>query len=149
MIAAIWLFACDSSEIVVSDKCTVEIEQISPTPLIAGQQATMTAKPMSEPWDSRISIGQSSVLAASLERIGCEECDSCRARYNCLDCFDCDSCDVLCQDTCSEQLTFQVPNALEGDFQLYLVNRFGQSQPLSISVYPQPFDTGFQDSGLQ
>ena len=149
MIAAILLFACDSSEVVVSDKCTVEIEQISPNPLISGQQATMVATPMSEPWDSRISIGQTSVLGEALERIGCEECDSCRAQYECLDCFDCDSCDLLCQNTCSEQLTFQVPNELEGDFQLYLVNRFGQSQPFSISVSAESLDTGFQDSGLQ
>ena len=149
MIAAIWFFACESSEIVVSDKCTVEIEQISPSPIIAGQQATLVATPMSEPWDSRISIGQHSILAETLERIGCDECDSCRAQYECLDCFDCDNCDLLCKNTCTEQLSFQVPNALEGDFQLYLINRFGQSEPYNISVLNEALDTGSQDSGLQ
>ena len=144
-----WLLACDSSDVILSDKCTVEIEQISPSPLIAGQEATLIATPMSEPWDSRIAFGDTSVLATELDRINCDACDSCRLQYECLDCLDCDSCDSLCEETCIEQMSFQVPSNLEGTFQLYLVNRFGQSSPSEITILGLEQDTGINDSGLQ
>ena len=146
---ALWLFACDSSEVVLSDKCTVEIENINPLPLTAGQEATIIATPMSEPWDSRITFDNVSVLASNLERLNCEACDSCRLRYECIDCFDCDSCDSICKSTCKEQLTFEVPNELTGAYQLYLINRFGQSAPMNIVVEATRQDTGLNDSGLE
>ncbi|MEC8380791.1 MAG: hypothetical protein VXZ96_10745, partial [Myxococcota bacterium] len=100
-------------------------------------------------WDSRIAFGDTSVLGTELDRINCDACDSCRLQYECLDCLDCDSCDSLCEETCIEQMSFQVPSNLEGAYQLYLVNRFGQSSPSEITILGLEQDTGINDSGLQ
>lgn len=144
----VWfLFSCQTSELIISDKCTIQVREVEPNPLVAGQTATLIATPMSEAWDSRISIAQESVLANQLERIGCESCDSCKMRYECNDCFDCDSCDYLCKSNCVEKLTFTVPDSISGAHPLYLSNRFGQSEPYAVEVESSIVDTGSNDSG--
>ena len=127
----------------------MEVGAISPNPLLAGQRATITATPMSEAWDSRITLGSTSVLAEDLNRINCEACDSCRERYECLDCFDCDSCDAICKSTCSEQLTFQVPDTLAGSYPLSLINRFGQSASTDVVITASTLDTGASDTAVE
>jgi len=143
---AVFLLACDTTETQISDKCTVDIVQPTET-FEVGSEVSVIASPLSEAWDTVVTIDELSSLVTGLDRDNCEQCDQCKEQYECYSCYDCDSCDYLCKTTCIEKVNFIVPEGDEKSSLLHITNRYGQSPPISVDIVLPSLDTGTNDSG--
>ncbi|MCB9765161.1 MAG: hypothetical protein H6739_35635 [Alphaproteobacteria bacterium] len=123
--------------------CEVDLAAVEPAAALPGDAITLTAGPLTESWDTAVLIGSERAEVVSLDRTGCEECDSCRVSYACDVCSDCDACDALCVSTCVETVTVLVPDLGAGPTAISMFNTHGGSKRLDFTV----LSTGGDDTG--
>ena len=131
---ALLLFACDTTFTSTSQSCEVDLIAVEPAEVQPGDTVTLTATPLTEPWDTAIRVGGLDVEVLSVAREGCDDCVVCQAEQGCVGCKDdCDTCDATCE-TCVETATFTVPALDAGDHAVLLFNANGGSNPITLTV---------------
>jgi len=136
--------ACETTPVVTLGTCDVGLSSPSAESLRPGEPLTIDAAPLTTDWDTVVYIGGVQAELTTLDRVGCETCDTCRTEALCTECGDCDTCDRLCEEQCDESLTVLVPDLAPGPADVWLINRHGRSDSLSVIVLPPDVaaDTG-------
>lgn len=126
--------------------CDVSVGAAEPAEALPGDTVLIVAGPLTEIWDTAVTFGSTRATVVSVDRTGCDECDSCRESAGCSACEDCDACDLSCESSCAESITAVVPALPPGQAAIVVRNTRGVSMPLDFAVLPS--DTGVDDSGL-
>lgn len=138
--------SCATSSETIALRCDVAVESLSPTTAAVGDTVVMTGGPFTAAYDSAVYVDGARADVTEVDRSTCVECDICRDTYECTACGDCDVCDRLCADTCTETVSFTVPDVAAGDAQVQLFNAHGQT-PRTPIVVESPLSTDSSDTG--
>ena len=137
MLVLLLLFACDDTVVTDGAQCTLGKPTLSASSAAPGDQVVLTATPLTEAWDTAITLGSVRAQIVSLDRTECTECDDCRDTGGCAPCDACTDCATSC-GVCAETVTFVVPVLDPGDYVLEMVNRNGRSEQISLTVTAPP-----------
>ena len=138
--------ACATTSVPVTERCDVEVLDLSPAEGRPGDAVVVTGRPFTTTFDTAAYIAGQRAVVASVDRTDCAACDTCRTRNTCTVCDDCDDCATECTVTCIETMTLEVPPAEAGQADLRIYNAHGESPPAAFSVLGRP-DSGTIDSG--
>lgn len=147
------LLGCTETTTLTLPSCTVELHEAAPAAALPGEQVVVTATPVTEDFDTALSVGGVRAEIVSVDRADCDACDACMTDAECGTCSaDCDACDALCEATCVETITFVVPAVDAGETRIELFNAHGGSNRLAFEVLGasdsgDPGDSGATDSG--
>ena len=126
--------ACDSTSSSSEDAtCALDIPTLAPASAAPGAQVVVTAHPLTDLWDTAVTVGPTRVQPVDLDRSTCDSCDDCRDTGGCSSCDVCDTCDADCEG-CVETLTFVVPEVAPGEWPVEVVNRHGRTQAVTLTV---------------
>jgi hypothetical protein len=140
------LLACTSDELETTSGCTLDAPVAAPASGAPGDEVVLTSAPLTEVWDTLVTVGGTRATVLDLTRDGCDDCDTC------VDDAECTVCDVECVDctetcaTCVETVTIVVPDLPAGDHAVQVVNRHGTSELGTLTVLAGA-DTGDTDTG--
>lgn len=151
VLASLLLLAgCDSSSTQEDTPCDIEIEWVKPYRAYPGDRVTLSARPLTDPYDTAVYIGSHRATVLEIDTTGCSRCESCLDDEGCDVCEDCDTCDPYC-DHCLEMLSFEVPEADPGETVVQFFNRHGESDSHLFYVRGDTTedtgDTGTTDTG--
>ena len=73
--------SCTDGEIIESNYCGVSLTEIPD--LKSESEIVLYATPLSDIWDTYVSIDGASVEITSLQRLSCGSCDTCRIEQQC------------------------------------------------------------------
>ena len=131
------LVACAETTISTSPTCTLDGVELAPTSAAPGEVVIAYTRPLTEVWDTAITVGAARAELVDLDRSTCDACDDCRVTEECSSCEACDSCEDTCA-SCVESVSFLVPDVAEGDWSVEIVNRHGRSDRAALTVLPPP-----------
>lgn len=151
MLALLLLAACLDETALVTSTCSLGVPVLSTTEAAPGDQVTVTVAPLTAAWDTAITVGPARATVVDLAREGCDTCDTCRATEGCSQCGECSACETDCA-TCVETVTFLVPEVAAGTWPVEIVNEFGRSERVNLTVTASgdtgdTGDTGPADTG--
>ena len=127
------LISCDEDIIVEETYCALEITELPA--LESEQEQNLYAHPLSEVWDTFLSIDGKQAEIIDINRSGCSTCDTCRIENQCNQCEECTICDTSCiEEQCIEVLHFITPTLSEDSATLRLINKYGQSAAYTVEV---------------
>lgn len=90
--------------------------------------------PLTEVYDLAVRVGGVEATVHTVTR-DCDACDDCLARRACSPCGDCTpACEETCATTCTESLTFEVPDLPPGPVTVVVIDGWGQSAPADFTV---------------
>ncbi|MCP4807179.1 MAG: hypothetical protein GY913_26200 [Proteobacteria bacterium] len=136
------LLACTETTTTTLPTCSVELVTATPESALPGDEVVLAASPVTVDYDTALSLAGARAEIVSVDRTGCDSCDTCLTDAECGTCAtDCDACDALCDATCVETITFIVPDVESGVTTIELFNTHGGSNRLSFEVL------GTSDSG--
>jgi len=138
---------CTTTTTTTVSVCTLEVTETTPAEAAAGESVVLTASPTTTVFDSLVTVAGVSADITDITRTECEACDACREVNACLACGDCDVCDVSCAAECVETVTFTMPSVGVGVQPVQLLNAYGASQPVDVTVLDVASDTGDTDTG--
>lgn len=125
---------CETEAVSPSRSCEVVLNSADPSEGEVGDEVVVAGSPLTTIQDSLLMVGGTPAEVVSVDRIGCDACDTCVVEQDCSPCGDCDACDAVCDAECTETLRFVVPEREAGTADLTLYNLYGNSDPLSFSV---------------
>jgi hypothetical protein len=139
--------ACDDSTVDTVATCPLGVPTLSATTAAPGDEIRVTLSPLTESWDTAVTVGSTQATVSGLERDNCDDCDDCRDTGGCTACSECTDCDTTCDD-CLETLTFIVPDVAAGSWPVTIINSHGRSDPITLVVTAtKKKDTGGADTG--
>lgn len=141
MLMTLLLLACSQITTTTVGTCTVEVTDLSPAEAPPGETVVLTGSPMTQLYDTLVTVNGQQATLSELSRTNCESCDACRTTNACLACGDCDNCDQLCNEDCTETISFVVPEVTTGTHPVQLINAYGVSQPTTLNVHNSNTDT--------
>lgn len=133
MLALLVLLACETTTVTGTAGCSLGIPTLSATSAAVGDTIVVTASPLTETWDTAVTVGAARAEVVAVDRSTCDECDDCKDTGECAICGDCDTCDATCA-TCVETLSFVVPDVTPGVHPVEIVNRHGRSERVELVV---------------
>jgi hypothetical protein len=133
----LWLFfmalSCTEGELTESNSCGVLLTE-NPT-LQSEHEISLYATPLSDTWDTYVTIDGFEAEVISIQRLGCSSCDTCRLENLCDSCETCDECTALCDTSvCFEELNIYTPILSVGTATLQIINKYGHSPQYELSV---------------
>jgi hypothetical protein len=137
MLALLLLFACETTTTTTEPVCTLGVPTLSAGSAAPGETIVVTVSPLSEQWDTSITVGSARADVVAFDRSTCDDCDQCRDTGGCTVCGTCDACTTPC-DTCVETVSFVVPALTAGDYPVEIVNRNGRSAQVTLTVTDPP-----------
>lgn len=133
------LAACETTTVSGTTSCSLGVPTLGVAAAAPGDTVTLTAAPLTEVWDTAVTVGPARATLVDLDRSTCDECDDCRDTEGCAACGECATCDTTCA-TCAEVLSFVVPDLAPGTWSVEIVNRYGRSEQVNL-VVTAPTDT--------
>lgn len=132
------LLACD--DVTVSDPptCALSAPAASPATAAPGDVVTLTTGPLTEVWDTLLTVGGVRAEVGDVTRAECDDCDTC---FTTEGVGACGACDSSCA-TCVETVTFTVPSLAAGTWPVEVANRHGRSPRIDFVVTAPSGDTG-------
>lgn len=131
------LLACPATTISTDPTCTLDTPVLAPESAAPGDEVVATVRPLTEVWDTALTVGSARAELVEVDRSTCVACDDCRETEECDACEDCDSCDEACAP-CVETVRFVVPDLVEGPWSVEIANRHGRSGVTELTVLPAP-----------
>lgn len=131
------MLACATTTTTPARTCSLDTPTLVPSSAMPGDQVVVTAQPLTEVWDTAVTVGSARAELVEVDRSTCDDCDDCRDTGGCSTCDDCEPCDVAC-DTCVQSLTFVVPDLAAGEWPVEIVNRHGRSERVLLTVVAAP-----------
>lgn len=125
-------FACDSTESYRFEQCELEVEPLT-TEVSSGEALSLRGGPMSDAVDTAARLDGALVPVLAVERMECEACDTCLENEGCHACEPCLSCVAACEP-CLERVDIKIPELETGEYSLILLNRYGASAPVTLTV---------------
>jgi hypothetical protein len=126
--------ACDTASSSSEDAtCALDVPTLAPASAAPGAQVVVTAHPLTDVWDTAVTVGPTRADLVDLDRSTCDTCDDCRDTGECSSCDVCDVCATDCEG-CVETVTFVVPDLAPGEWPVEVVNRHGRTQTVTLTV---------------
>ena len=125
--------SCTEGEIIESNDCGVSLTEVPE--LKSESEIVLSATPLSDIWDTYVSINGESVEITSLQRLSCGSCDTCRIEQQCDSCEECEACTALCDiSVCFEEMTIRTPVLTQDTAQLQIINKYGHSPVYDLII---------------
>lgn len=118
-------------------ECSLDVA-LSPTEAHVGDVVQLLGGPFTQPDDTIVRVDGVAAVLGDTTR--CELCDACVAEQGCSCVHACATCEAACAD-CTPTLAFTVPDVAPGVTSVVLVNSFGATGDLLLTVLPAPVDT--------
>lgn len=125
--------ACEDTTVDTVPTCPLGEPTMSVSSAAPGDEVRLTLSPLTEAWDTAITVGSARATVKSLERDNCDDCDDCRDSGGCTACSECTACETTCGE-CLESVTFVVPDLAAGTWPVTVINSHGTSVPVSLVV---------------
>ena len=122
LLSIVLMLACQVAETTDAKTCALHTPTLVPSSAMPGEQIVVTTQPLTETWDTAVTVGSARAELVTIDRSTCE---------------DCEACDTPC-DTCVQTLTFVVPELGAGEWPVEIVNRHGRSERVSLTVVAAP-----------
>ncbi len=106
-----------------------------------GDTVWIDATGMTSTNDTVVTVATAVASVRDVQRIGCDDYDTCRTTNTCTVCGDCDACATEAS-ACVERVKFTVPDVGAGDQVVTVRNGFGTSRDGVLTVLAPPVDTG-------
>ena len=135
------LLSCSSTPVTLAQNCDVRMSSLEPLMVHAGDTVRATGGPMTSVWDTAVYLDTVRAEVVALDRIGCEECDTCKRQNSCSECDDCDECDAICIEQCIESIDFIAPEMSADSANVSFYNGHGQSNAIVLHFGAET-DTG-------
>ncbi len=133
LLISLMYISCTEGDIIESNDCGISLTEIPE--LKSEAEILLYATPLSDIWDTHVSINGESVEITSLQRLGCGSCDTCRIEQQCDSCEECTECDALCDaSVCFEEMTILTPVLTEESAQLQIINKYGHSPVYDLAI---------------
>jgi hypothetical protein len=102
---------------------------------MVGDVVTASGRPITGEIDTAVRVGSEAAVIVDVDRPqpACEGCDACRVRVQCGVCEECGVCDQFCAE-CVEIVSFEIPDLAPGDAAVTVVNSYGVSAPLPLTI---------------
>ncbi len=143
MLSFLLMLACTESTGSTVPRCDLTAPVITPAESPGGGTVVAVSRPMTEVWDTVVTVGAVNATISAVDRSECDSCDSCRETAECNVCDSCASCATECA-TCVESVSFVVPELAPGSHQVVVTNLHAASAAVSLTVIEA--DTG-SDTG--
>lgn len=137
LLSLLLLVACESTTVTTEATCTLDGVSLAPTSAAPGDLVVATTRPLTEVWDTAVTVGAARAELVELDRATCDECDDCRVTEECSSCETCETCEDACA-ACVETVSFLVPDVAEGEWSVEIVNRHGRSDRVALTVLAPP-----------
>ena len=138
----LWLvLACTTTSSSLSLTCDLSTPVLAPAAAAPGETVVATTGPLTESWDTTVSVGSVAASGVVVARQECDACDECVSAAECNVCLECDDCIADCA-TCVETVTFTVPDAALGATTVTITNLHAASAPVAFVVVEPGSDTG-------
>ena len=125
--------SCTDGEIIESNDCGVSLTELPE--LKSESEIVLSATPLSDIWDTYVSIDGTSAEITSLQRLSCGSCDTCRVEQQCDSCEECTECTALCDSSvCFEEMTILTPVLTQSTAQLQIINKYGHSPVYDLNI---------------
>jgi hypothetical protein len=145
VLPVVLLAACTTTEVVRPAPCSLAEPTVDPAEATPGETVRVTTHPLTDAYDTVVTVGSGLASVVELDREDCDDCDDCRTEQACTSCTDCDACASEC-DRCEESVVIVVPEVGNGEQAVLVTNSRGSSPPGTLVVYG--VDTA-RDSGAQ
>ena len=133
LLLSIFCLSCTEGEIIESNDCGVSLRELPE--LKSETEVELYATPLSDTWDTYVSINGEPVEITSLQRLGCGSCDTCRIEQQCDSCEECTECSALCDTSvCFEEMTILTPVLTENTAKLQIINKYGHSPVYDLTI---------------
>ncbi|MDP2309483.1 MAG: hypothetical protein Q8P18_25905 [Pseudomonadota bacterium] len=137
LLSLLLMLACETATSTSYKTCSLNTPALAPASAMPGEQVVLTAQPLTEVWDTAVTVGAARAELVEVDRSTCDDCDDCRDTGGCSSCDDCEDCATPC-DTCVQTLTFIVPDLGAGEWPVEIVNRHGRSERVLLTVLAVP-----------
>lgn len=125
--------ACDTTSLSSGPTCALGVPTLTPASAAPGEQVVLTVEPLTDVWDTAITVGSARATIVDLDRSTCDDCDDCRDTGGCSVCESCDDCAEPCAG-CVETVTITVPDIAPGEWPVEVINRHGRSERVTLTV---------------
>jgi hypothetical protein len=137
LFSIVLMLACQVPATTDARTCALHTPTLVPSSAMPGEQIVVTTQPLTEAWDTAVTVGSARAELVAIDRSTCDDCDDCRDTGGCSTCDECEECDTPC-DTCVQTLTFVVPDLGAGEWPVEIVNRHGRSERVALTVVAAP-----------
>ncbi|GDX80093.1 hypothetical protein LBMAG42_19040 [Deltaproteobacteria bacterium] len=138
----LWLvLGCTTTSSSLSLTCDLAAPALSPTEAAVGETVVAITGPLTESWDTTVSVGSTPASGVVVTRQDCDACDECVAAAECNVCLECDECITDCA-ACVETVSFVVPEVALGATTVTITNLHAASAPVAFTVVEAAADTG-------
>ena len=135
LLISFFYVSCTEGEITESNDCGVSLTELPE--LKSESEIVLHATPLSDIWDTYVTIDGTSVEITSLQRLSCGSCDTCRVEQQCDSCEECSECTALCDaSVCFEEMTVLTPVLTRETAQLQIINKYGHSPIYDLNITP-------------
>ncbi len=136
----LWLvLACTTTSSSLSLTCDLSTPVFTPAEAAPGATVVAATGPLTESWDTTVSVGSTPATGVVVARQDCDACDECFSAAECNVCGECDDCIADCA-TCVETVSFTVPDVALGSTSVTITNLHAASAPTAFVVVEA--DTG-------
>lgn len=138
----LWMvLACTTTSSSLSLTCDLSAPAFAPPEAAPGETVVATTGPLTETWDTTVSVGSTPATGVVVARQDCDACDECVSAAECNVCLECDDCIADCA-TCVETVSFTVPDVALGATTVTITNLHASSAPVAFVVVEAGADTG-------
>lgn len=145
MLFLLLLAACDVVFGTSVPTCTLDTPVATPAEAASGETVTLRMHPLTESYDTVVTVGSVRAANVVVTRAECDACDTCRTANACTACGTCTACEEDCA-SCVETVAFTVPDVEASTYELRVTNAHGTSGAGAIVV--RASDSGSADSGM-
>lgn len=128
--------SCTEGDVIENNDCGITLTELPE--LKSEAEIQLYATPLSDTWDTYVSIDGEPASVLSVQRLSCGSCDTCRLEQQCDSCEECSECDALCDiSVCFEELVIKTPVLTQPTAKLQVINKYGHSPVYDLIVAPQ------------
>jgi hypothetical protein len=134
MTLLLFLLACTTTSASSAPTCALEGTLDAAMSAAPGDIVSIALSPMTETFDTVVTVGSARAEGVTVTRDGCDACDDCRdADTGCSDCGACPGCEEDCA-ACLESVGFVVPSLPSGTYEVRVTNTHGTSAPFMLEL---------------
>lgn len=128
------LTGCPTTTPSVLEQCELDLA-LDTDQAMVGDTVTAQGRPVTGEIDTAVTVSGLLAEITDVDRVmpECEACDSCRVTADCGVCEECGICDASCAE-CIEIVSFVIPEVEPGEHAVTVVNSYGVSPPMPITV---------------
>ena len=139
-LAGFALAGCPTATPSTLEQCELDLALDTDSAMV-GDTVTAFGRPITAEIDTAVTIDGQLAALVDVDRAqpACETCDACRLTAGCGVCEECGVCATFCT-VCIEYVAFAIPEVEPGEHAVTVVNSYGVSASMPLTVVAPPDD---------